>query len=74
MPDKDEARNVDQRIDELEIRHEFQTRNVEDLDGVVREFAGRVAKLEAELHQLRVDLEALTSGGPAPAANDEGST
>jgi uncharacterized coiled-coil protein SlyX len=52
------------RIDELEIRTEFNARTVEDLDEVVREFAHRVERLERELRDLRAQLEGIVSTPP----------
>lgn len=47
------------RLSELEIRSEYHSRTVEDLDAVVREFADRVERLERELKELRSQLEVL---------------
>lgn len=47
------------RLSELEIRSEFHTRTMDELDAVVREFAERVSRLERELKELRAQLEVL---------------
>lgn len=66
MPDEDVAvqqrstNEVDVRLSELEIRSEFQSKTVDDLDAVVREFAARVDRLERELKELRSQLEAMS--------------
>lgn len=76
MPDAEPSRaqdgshEVDVRLSELEVRAEFQSRTVEDLDNVVREFAERVARLEHELRELRKQLE-LMGSEPDEADEDE---
>lgn len=45
------------RIEELEVHAAFQTRTIEELDQVVREFSERVLRLERELKELRAQLE-----------------
>ncbi len=55
----DEARSERQlralqaRLVDLEVRLSFQQQTIDDLDLVLREFAGRVEHLEGELRELR---------------------
>ena len=56
------ASEVDAKLGELQMQAQFQSRSVEDLDEVVREFAERVTRLESELKELRAQLEALSDG------------
>ena len=55
-----ESNEVEVRLSELEIRSEFQSKTMDDLDAVVREFAERVDRLERELKELRQQLESLS--------------
>ncbi|MEX1364286.1 MAG: SlyX family protein [Nannocystaceae bacterium] len=76
MPDVQPPREqpgseVEVRLSELEIRSEFQSKTVDDLDTVVREFAQRVDRLEHELKELRRQLESLTGGGDALTVDDD---
>lgn len=64
------SHHVDARLGELEVRAEFQARTVEDLDGVVREFAERVSRLERELKELRQQLELLGGSDDDAEASD----
>ena len=57
--EQDDSDEVHVRLSELEIRSEFHARTMEDLDAVVRDFAERVARLERELKELRMQLESL---------------
>jgi uncharacterized coiled-coil protein SlyX len=66
MSDATPPRTLAGRVDELEIRAEFQARNVEELDTVVRDFADRVLRLERELADLRGLLETLGRPMRAP--------
>ena len=56
-----------ERIMELEIRIAYQDRLLATLDGVVREFAGRVEALEQEMRALRL---ALGSGQETGSADE----
>ncbi len=49
---------LERRIVDLEVRAAFQTQTIELLDGVVREFAGRVESLERALVELRGQVAA----------------
>lgn len=76
MPDVQPPREqpgseVEVRLSELEIRSEFQSKTVDDLDTVVREFAQRVDRLERELKDLRRQLESLTGGDGALTVDDD---
>ncbi len=53
------------------MRSEFQSATVHDLDTVVREFAERVSRLEAELRELRAQLESLTGEDEGLLASDD---
>lgn len=67
MPDAEtprqhsESSEVEVRLSELEVRSEFQSKTVDDLDAVVQEFARRVDRLEHELKDLRRQLESLSA-------------
>ena len=50
---------LERRVVDLEIRAAFQTRTIEALDAVVREFAGRVEALERTLASLREEVVAV---------------
>jgi uncharacterized coiled-coil protein SlyX len=62
---------LEARIDELEVRTEFNTRAVEDLDDVVREFTHRVERLERELRELRSQLLGIVGAAPPDDPPDE---
>jgi uncharacterized coiled-coil protein SlyX len=58
-----------ERLTDLEVRLAYQDRAVVALDEVVRELAGKVAALEAELGRMRASAAAARS--PAPVPPDE---
>ena len=55
-----EDKNVD-----LEVRLSYQDKLIVELDTVLREFALRVERLEAELAHAREALEGMREAGPA---------
>lgn len=61
MGDQDPKREqLEERVMELELRSEFQKKEIDQLDEVLQEYADRVAKLEMELRRLRRQLSQLS--------------
>jgi uncharacterized protein (UPF0335 family) len=54
---------------ELELRSEFQVRESEQLDEVLREYAARVERLERELRELRAQLSKVLGSRDASLGN-----
>ena len=57
--------DLTERIAELEIKAALQDRTIEELDGVVHEFANRVQVLERALEELRTTVVQADKIGPA---------
>jgi uncharacterized coiled-coil protein SlyX len=62
-----DAPTLEERLTDLEIRYAHQSQLVAALDDVVREFAGRVEKLERQMTALRE-----TQATAAPGAGSGG--
>lgn len=58
-----------ERVTELEVKLAYQDRIIADLDGVVREFAERVERLERTVKSLRETAE--NSADPVGAADEK---
>ena len=55
-----------ERLTDLEVRLAYQDRTVVSLDEVVRELAGKVAALEAELGRIRAQAPAARPSASVP--------
>ncbi|WP_432822587.1 SlyX family protein [Trichloromonas sp.] len=55
---------LNQRIDELEIRYTHQEQVIDELNGVVAECNLRIARLERDVNSYREMLQSLAPGLP----------
>ncbi|MCA9635745.1 MAG: SlyX family protein [Myxococcales bacterium] len=69
-PSADRVRALEERLVDLEVRFAFQQQTLEDLDVVVREFAGRVEALERDLAELRALAPAAAPPLGEPSSDD----
>jgi uncharacterized coiled-coil protein SlyX len=60
----DGPERLERRIVELEVRIAYQQETIGSLDEVVREFTGRLARLEEEITRLRDTVADGTEIGP----------